>query len=82
MTDDGVSVTENQAFQIFDWGNDAYSFRSLANNRWVKGNGNADPASAAINNTQSVGSDPDIYSYENHGDARHLRAGALAGQQL
>ncbi|WP_239618109.1 glycoside hydrolase family 3 protein [Cohnella mopanensis] len=38
-------VSENEAFQVLDWGNRAYSFKSLANNSWVTGSGDKDSAS-------------------------------------
>lgn len=53
LTADADKVGQNETFQVLDWGNRAYSFKSLANGKWIAGSGNADASGdkAKVTNT-------------------------------
>jgi len=80
---DGKYVTRNEVFEIYDWGQDAYSFTALANGKYVIRN----PADATIalngsRPTTLLPFNPNVnavFSYENAGEAKSIRQGGFKG---
>ncbi|MEQ7807737.1 glycoside hydrolase family 3 C-terminal domain-containing protein [Priestia aryabhattai] len=73
-------LTKNEAFEVYDWGQDAYSFQSLANNKFL----NRDKTDVSINGDRPSTSNSSVFSYETVTDDKHksLRQGSITGSFL
>lgn len=76
-------ISKNEAFEIYDWGQDAYSFKSLANNNFLirnTSNGlievDGGRPSTLLPFNRNVNA---IFSYENIKDDKSIRQGGFIG---
>ncbi len=80
---DGKYVSENEVFEVYDWGQDAYSFTSLANGRYLMRN--SGDATIELNGNRPTTLLPfnpyvnAVFSYEDLGEDKSIRQGGFKG---
>jgi hypothetical protein len=73
-------LTKNEAFEVYDWGQDAYSFQSLANKKFLS----RDNTGVSINGDRPTTSNTSVFSYETVTDDKYksIRQGSITGSFL
>jgi beta-glucosidase len=74
------ALTDQNLFEVFDWGQDAFSFKSLTNGKFLNAvTPENDKPYLAINGDKPESIDNAIFSYESTGDNMSIRQGAFTG---
>lgn len=68
-------LSNKEAFEIFDWGQDAFSFQSLNNGKFLTVN----DGNITINGTRPDQLNDSIFTYEGPASAKAIRGGAFTG---
>ncbi|MFC4323963.1 glycoside hydrolase family 3 protein [Litchfieldia salsa] len=79
----GEYISKNEVFEVYDWGQDAYSFTSLANGKYLMRN--TKDATIELNGNRPTTLLPfnpyvnAVFSYENVGEDKSIRQGGFKG---